>query len=157
MSIAAEIRPTLRRLARTPGFTTVSVLTLALGIAGTTAAFSVVNAVLLRPLPYRDPERLVQLWHTAPGLGVEKVEQSDASYIQYRDKATRSFESIASYQNSSATLTGDQEPERIESAAVTASFFPTLGVRPRLGRTFTEDEDRPGGAAVVLLGDALWR
>src|ERR1044072_5619073 len=66
MSLVAEMRPTLRRLARTPGFTTVSILTLALGIAGTTAAFSVINAVLLRPLPYHEPERLVQLWHTAP-------------------------------------------------------------------------------------------
>ena len=79
MSLVAEIRPTLRRLARTPGFTTVSVLTLALGIAGTTAAFSVINAVLLRPLPYRDPERLVQLWHAAPGVGMAQVELASAA------------------------------------------------------------------------------
>jgi len=157
MSLFAEIRPALRRLARTPGFTAVSVLTLGLGIAGTTAAFSVINAVLLRPLPYRDPERLVQLWHTAPGLGVMQVEQSDASYIQYHDKATRSFESVASYQSSAASLTGGQEPERVASANVTASFLPTLGVRPAVGRNFTEEEDRPGGAAVAILSDALWR
>ena len=157
MSLFAEIRPALRRLARTPGFTAVSVLTLGLGIAGTTAAFSVINGVLLRPLPYRDPERLVQLWHTAPGLGVLKVEQSDASYIQYHDKATRSFESVASYQSSAANLTGGQEPERVASANVTASFLPTLGVRPAVGRNFIEEEDRPGGAAVAILSDALWR
>jgi len=108
MAFLSAIRPTLRRLARTPGFTTVSVLTLGLGIAGTTAAFSVVNAVLLRPLPYREPDRLVQLWHTAPGLGVDQVEQSDASYVQYQDKAKRSFESVASYRVSSENLTGGQ-------------------------------------------------
>ena len=157
MPIVSEIRPTLRRLARTPGFTTISVLTLALGIAGTTAAFSVVNAVLLRPLPYRDPERLVQLWHTAPGLGVLHVEQSDASYIQYLDKATRSFESMASYRNEASSLTGGQDPERVPSAIVTASLLPTLGVRPTIGRNFSEEEDRPGGASVVLLSDALWQ
>ncbi len=157
MSLVAEIRPTLRRLARTPGFTTVSVLTLALGIAGTTAAFSVINAVLLRPLPYRDPERLVQLWHAAPGIGMAQVEQSDASYIQYHDKATRSFESTASYQNDAASLTGSQDPERVSSAKVTASFLPTLGVRPAVGRNFKEEEDRPGGPAVAILSDALWR
>ena len=153
----AQIRPTLRRLDRTPGFTVVSVLTLGLGIAGTTAAFSVVNAVLLRPLPYRDPDRLVQLWHTAPGVNIAKVEQSDASYIQYHDKATRSFESVASYQSSAASLTGGQEPERVPSANVTASFLPTLGVRPAIGRNFTDDEDRPGGPQVAILSDALWR
>jgi len=147
----------MRRLARTPGFTTVSVLTLALGIAGTTAAFSVINAVLLRPLPYRDPERLVQLWHAAPGVGMAQVEQSDASYIQYHDKATRSFESTASYQNAAASLTGSQDPERVSSANVTASFLPTLGVRPAVGRNFKEEEDRPGGPAVAILSDALWR
>jgi predicted permease len=155
--LLAEIRPSLRRLARTPGFTAVSILTLGLGIAGTTAAFSVINAVLLRPLPYRDPERLVQLWHTAPGLGVMQVEQSDASYIQYHDKATRSFESVASYQSSAASLTGGQEPERVAAANVTASFLPTLGIRPAVGRNFTEEEDRPGAASVAILSDALWR
>ena len=153
----AQIRPTLRRLARTPGFTIVSILTLGLGIAGTTAAFSVVNAVLLRPLPYRNPDRLVQLWHTAPGVNIDRVEQSDASYIQYHDKATKSFESVASYQSSAASLTGGQEPERVPSANVTASFLPTLGVRPAIGRNFTDDEDRPGGPQVAILSDALWR
>jgi putative ABC transport system permease protein len=153
----SQIRPTLRRLARAPGFTTISILTLGLGIAGTTAAFSVVNAVLLRPLPYREPERLVQLWHTAPGLGVLEVEQSDASYIQYHDKATRSFQSVACYHYESVNLTGGQEPERIASAAVTATFLPTLGVVPSLGRNFTEDEDRPGGPSAVILSHALWQ
>jgi len=157
MSLTAQIRPTLRRLARAPGFTTISILTLGLGIAGTTAAFSVVNAVLLRPLPYREPERLVQLWHAAPGLGMAQFEQSDASYIQYQDKATRSFQSLASYRTESANLTGGQDPERVASAQVTASFLPTLGVVPALGRNFTDGEDRPGGAAVVILSNALWQ
>src|SRR5574338_644844 len=157
MSAFARLRPVLRRLGRTPGFTAVSIITLGLGIGGTTAAFSVVNAVLLRPLPYHDPERLVQLWHTAPGIGIPQVEQSDASYIQYHDKATRSFQSVASYQSSSASLTGGQEPERVAAANVTASFFPTLGISATLGRVFNEDEDRRGAPRVVVLSDALWR
>ena len=157
MSALAAIRPTLRRLSRAPGFTTVSILTLALGIAGTTAAFSVVNAVLIRPLPYADPERLVQLWHSAEGIGMPKVEQSDASYWQYATKVTRSFESVASYRNMSATLTGGQDPERVQAAQLTASLIPTLGVRPMLGRNFTAEEDRVGGAAVVLISHSLWQ
>jgi putative ABC transport system permease protein len=157
MPLLATLRPTLRRLARSPGFTSVSILTLGLGIAGTTAAFSVVNAVLLRPLPYREPDRLVQLWHSAEGLGMPQVEQSDASYIQYRDKATRSFESVASYRFSSANLTGAQDPERVNTLEITASLIPTLGVAPMLGRAFSEDEDRPGGAPVVMLSHALWQ
>jgi putative ABC transport system permease protein len=155
--MSAQIRTTLRRLARTPGFTIVSILTLGLGIAGTTAAFSVVNAVLLRPLPYRNPDRLVQLWHTAPGINMTRIEQSDASYIQYHDKTPKSFESVASYQMVAASLTGGQEPERVPSANVTETFLPTLGVRPAIGRNFTDDEDRPGGPPVAILSDALWR
>ena len=157
MSLLASIRPTARRLARTPGFTIVSVLTLGLGIAGTTTAFSVINAVLLRPLPYHDPERLVQLWHTAPGLGITQVEQSDASYTLYREQATRSFASIASFRSTSANLTGGQEPERVSVSEITASLLPTLGVQPLLGRNFTAEEDRPGGAAAVMLSHALWQ
>jgi predicted permease len=157
MSIRSEIRPALRRLIRSPGFTAVCVITLGLGIAGTTAAFSVVNGVLLRPLPYQDPERLVQLWHYAAGLGVPQVEQSDASYVQYADNAKRSFESIASYREASVNITGGQEPERVMSSEVTASFLPTLGVRPLLGRNFNAQEDRPDGPMVAILSNALWK
>ena len=157
MPVLASIRPTLRRLARTPAFTAVSVLTLGLGIAGTTAAFSVVNAVLLRPLPFPDADRLVQLWHTAEGLGLDQFEQSDASYWQYRTKVTRSFQSIGSYRSSSATLTGGQDPERVLSAQLTASMLPTLGMHPAIGRNFTEEEDRPGGPNVVILAHSLWQ
>jgi predicted permease len=155
--LRSEVRPTLRRLARTPGFTVISILTLGLGIGGTTAAFSVVNAVLFRPLPYREPDRLVQLWHAAPGLGMQQIEQSDASYVQYHDKATKSFSSVASYQYSTANLTGGQEPERVTSSNITASLIPTLGVQPMMGRLFTEQEERPGGPSVVMLSQALWQ
>ena len=157
MSLATVLRPTVRRLARTPGFTAISVITLGLGIAGTTTAFSVVNAILLRPLPYHEPDRLVQLWHTAPGLDLPQFEQSDASYIQYLDKSTRSFASLASYRFSSANLTGGQDPERVTASDITASLVPTLGAAPLLGRTFTAEEDRPGAAPVVILSHALWQ
>ena len=116
MTLLASLRPTIRRLARTPAFTVVCVVTLGLGIAGTTTAFSVVNAVLLRPLPYHEPERLVQLWHTAPGLGIERVEHSDASYTLYQERATRSFASVASYRFTSSNLTGGQDPERVTTS-----------------------------------------
>jgi putative ABC transport system permease protein len=157
MPLLASLRPTIRRLTRTPGFTVVSVVTLALGIAGTTTAFSVINAVLLRPLPYHEPERLVQLWHAAPGLGIPQVEQSDASYTLYRERATRSFVSLASYRTTSANLTGGQEPERVVAAEITSSLGPTLGVAPMLGRNFSAEEDRPGASPVVLLSHALWQ
>ena len=123
----------------------------------TTAAFSVVNAVLFRPLPYREPERLVQLWHSAPGLGMQQIEQSDASYVQYHDKTTRSFSSVASYQYATANLTGGQEPERVTSSFITASLIPTLGVQPMMGRLFTDEEERPGSPRVVMLSQSLWQ
>jgi len=157
MSLFSTLRPTVRRLARTPGFTIVSILTLALGIAGTTTAFSVINAVLLRALPYPESERLVQLWHAAPGLGMPQIEHSDATYTLYHEKATRSFESLASYRFSSSNLTGGQDPERVSAAEITATLIPTLRVVPTLGRNFTAEEDRPGGAPVVILSHALWQ
>src|SRR5205085_168817 len=95
-SFGTELRHAIRRLRKSPGFTTISILTLALGIGGTTAVFSVVNAVLLRPLPYPDAEQLVQGWHAAPGLGMPQLEQSSGTYLQYR-KTTRSFSEIGGF------------------------------------------------------------
>jgi len=155
-AILRQIRHAIRRLAKTPGFAAIAVLTLALGIGGTTAVFSIVDAVLLRPLPYRDPGRLVGMWHTAQGLGIGQIEQSEGTYLQYQ-KATRSFESIGGYRTRGVSLTGTGEPEQVQAVDATASLFPTLGVSPALGRTFVDAEDQPHGPHVAVISDALWR
>jgi predicted permease len=146
----------LRTLARTPAFTLLSILTLAIGIAATTAIFSVVNGVLLRPLPYPQPERLVNVSHEAPGLHLDSMGMSDALYFHYLEHA-RALEGLALVDDRSASLTGSGEPERLAAVAATASLFSVLRASPAFGRAFTEDEERPGATPVVILSDELWR
>ena len=162
-NVLQDARYALRALRRTPGFTVVAVLTLALGIGATTTIFSVVNAVVLRPLPFQDPGRLVRVWDTNPHGG--DFSTSDATYLDLRER-NRSFVEMAAFSDTRRSLvltglcardSGDCEPERLQSAAVTASIFPLLGAAPSLGRTFTTMEDRPSGdSRVVLLGYDLW-
>jgi putative ABC transport system permease protein len=142
-----------RKLKNNPGFALISVLTLALGIGANSAMFSIVNAVLLRPLPYRDPQNLVTLsehWPQFPKLTL--------SYLNYRDwrDQSRSFEGMGAVRNSVVTMTGFAEAERIPSQNVTANLFDLLGVRPELGRTFSAVEDEPGAPAVALISHSLW-
>jgi predicted permease len=140
-----DARYGLRMLRRNPGFTIVAVLTLALGIGATTAIFSVVNAVLLRPLPYRDPDRLV-LVPNAYGQ----------DFLRWRDQA-KTFESMAAFYFGTEDFTGSGEPERLAVAWVSTELFGTLGVAPALGRAFMPEEDREGVAPVVVLSDSFWR
>jgi putative ABC transport system permease protein len=140
-----DVRYGLTMLRRNPWFTFVAVLTLALGIGANTAIFSVVNAVLLRPLPYRDPDRLVLV-----------PSASGRDFLIWRDQA-KAFESMAAFGFTAADFTGSGEPERLAVATVSAELFATLGVAPALGRAFTTEEDRVGGAPVVVLSDSLWR
>ncbi|MDQ3699177.1 MAG: ABC transporter permease [Gemmatimonadota bacterium] len=151
-----ELQQVTRVLARAPGFSTVSILTLALGIGATTAIFTVVNGVLLRPLPYSEPEGLVGLWHTAPGIGMPQVEQSEGTYFLYKGEG-RAFEDIGAYDEDAVNLTGGDEPERVASVSVTASVLPILGIRPLRGRWIAEAEDQPGAPPVALVGESLWR
>ncbi|HXM11844.1 MAG TPA: ABC transporter permease [Terriglobales bacterium] len=142
-----------RKLKNNPGFALISVLTLALGIGANSAMFSIVNAVLLRPLPYRDPQNLVTLsehWPQFPKLTL--------SYLNYRDwrDQSHSFEGMGAVRNSVVTMTGFAEAERIPSQNVTANLFDLLGVRPELGRTFSAAEDKPGAPAVALISQSLW-
>jgi putative ABC transport system permease protein len=142
-----------RKLKNNPGFALISVLTLALGIGANSAMFSIVNAVLLRPLPYRDPQNLVTLsehWPQFPKLTL--------SYLNYRDwrDQSHSFEGMGAVRNSVVTMTGFAEAERIPSQNVTANLFDLLGVRPELGRTFSAVEDEPGAPAVALISHSLW-
>jgi putative ABC transport system permease protein len=153
-------RYALRRLGSAPGFTAAVLAMLALGIGATTAVFSVVYGVLLRPLPFAEPERLVGLSHTIAISGVSKVDQSDGTYLLYQRHA-KAFESVGAYQTRDVNLGGiggrDLEAERVTAAGITASLLPTLRAAPALGRAFRPDDDRPGAPPVVLLSHALWR
>ena len=155
-SFAHDLRYTLRKLARAPLFTTVAVLTLAVGIGSNAAIFSVVNGVLLKPLPFEDPETLVGIWHTAPGLGFPEVNQSPALHFTYAAES-RTFETVGMWDNGSASVTGLDEPEQVEIMQVTHQTLPMLGIRPVLGRTFTPEEDSPAGPQTALLGHGYWQ
>jgi len=151
-----DVHYAARQLRRSPGFTLVAALTLAIGIGAATTIFSVANAALLRPLPFADPDRLVRVWETTPGG--EPFSAADANYVDFRER-NRSFAEMAALREVAGplTLTGNGEPRQLQSVAATATLFPLLGVRPALGRTFSADEDRPGGdRRVVVLGHALW-
>src|SRR5215471_7649150 len=135
-----DIRFGFRMMLKSPGFAAVAIIALALGIGANTAIFSVVDAVLLRSLPYKDSDRLVMIWHTYPKLNLAQASVSPPSYIEYRDM-TSSFEQVATATNCDATPTGAGEPERLQGARVSANFFTTLGVEPDRGRGFLAEED----------------
>ncbi len=149
-----DLRYGFRQLRRNPGFTVVAVLTLALGIGANTAIFSVVNGVLLSPLPYPHPDRLVALYSRTA-----QFSNSSISYPNFLDWArdNHSFSAMAAYREDNFTLTGAGEPERVSAEFVSASFFPLLGVEPALGRSFTRQEDQLGAAPVVILSGGFWK
>src|SRR5215471_12494748 len=153
--IGQDIRYALRMLAKNPAFTAIAVVALALGIGANTAIFSVVNAVLLRPLPFKHPEQLVMLWENAAHLGFPKDTPSPANFLDWQRQA-QSFSGMAAMAERSFNLTGVGEPERLEGRRVSANLFDLLGVPALLGRTFVTDDDRPG-THVVLLSHALWQ
>jgi predicted permease len=142
-------------LLKNPGFTIVAITALSLGTGANTAIFSVVNSILLRPLNYKDADRLVQLNHNYPKLDL-KASVSAIGYTHYRDN-NKSFESIGAGTGWSVNLTGTGEPERLTGMAVTHTFFPTLGIEAAQGRVFTPDEDKPGHNRVVVLSHGLWQ
>jgi putative ABC transport system permease protein len=145
-----------RMLRTNPGFTLIAVITLSLGIGANTAIFSVVNAVLLRPLQYSDPDRLLRIWQTFPQLGSNQVTVSAPEFFDYKDQ-NRVFEKIAAFRFQGFTLTGGSEPELIFGNRVSADLFPMLGVAPALGRTFLPEEDQIGGPRAVILSHSLWQ
>jgi len=146
----------LRSLQRSPGFVAVAVLSLALGIGANTAIFSVVDAVLLRPLPYADPEKLVMVWEEASFAGFPRNTPAPANYADWKAQ-NRVFQDVAATEGRTFNITGDGEPERIAARGVTANFFSLLGVSPILGRTFLPEEDEPGAGRVVVLSHTLWQ
>jgi len=154
--MSGTLRFALRRLRRTPGFTTAAALCLALGIGANTAIFSVVNAVLLRPLPFAEPERLVGVWEANASRNSPRNTVSPANYLDWRSQNTV-FEDIAAVYSTTGSLTGTGEPEEIAVQGATAGLFPVLGLRPVLGRVFTASEDIPDGPRVAVLSHELWR
>jgi predicted permease len=146
----------VRMLMKNPGFTIVAVIALALGIGANSAIFSVVNTVLLRPLPYKDPDRLVMVWEDATKQGFPRDTPAPANYIDWRDQ-NQVFEGMAAIADMSFNLTGVGEPERIEGRRVSANLFTLLGVEPQLGRAFLPEEDQPGANRVVIMSHGLWQ
>lgn len=155
-SVWRDIRFGARMLIRKPGFTIVAVLTLALGIAATTATFTVVDAVLLRKLPVMDPDRVVVVHNQLPRINLPRSAVSAPHYLDYSQQ-TDAFESTAAFITRNFNLSGVGVPERLQAGRVTATFFPTLGINPAAGRFFTPEEDRLGNERVVVLSTALWK
>jgi putative ABC transport system permease protein len=150
-----DVRVAWRAVARRPGFTSLVVLTLALGIGVNSAVFALVDAVLLRPLPYRDPSRLAFVWQTLPEHNVFDLEATPFDYDAWHQ--VRGFSQIGLVATEAFTLTGNDNPERVRGSRVTASLMPLLGIAPQIGRAFTPDEDVSGAAPVVILSDGLWQ
>ncbi|HTS87664.1 MAG TPA: ABC transporter permease [Gemmatimonadales bacterium] len=155
MTLLQDIRYALRALRKSPGYTLVAVATLGLGIGATTAIFTVVNGVLLRPLPYHDPDRLTMIWEAKQGGTTRFNVVNPGNYFDWKTRAT-SFADMAAFTWSGLTLTGDN-PEHVQGRMVTPNFFRVLGVSPVLGRTFTDEEAAAGGNRLVLLSDRLWK
>ena len=158
MSIWNDLRYSARMLLREPGFATVAILTVALGVGANTAIFSIVNGVLLRPLLYADPDRLVALREVVPAMAqtYPTLPVSARHFTEWRQRAT-AFERLSAVQTGAATLTGAGEPEQLDIARVSADLFDTLGVKPVLGRAFAAGEDQAGRDAVAVISDSLWR
>jgi predicted permease len=158
-SFAQNLKFALRQLVKSPGFTSIAVLILALGIGANTAIFSVVHAVLLEPLPFRDPDRLVQIWHVPPQSsfpGMTRFAVSAANFLDWQ-KQNDLFEQMSLYTGGGFDLMGTGKPESIRAGVVSSGFFSVLGVQPILGRVFTAEEDQPGKNHEVVLTWKLWQ
>ncbi len=151
-----QLRQTLRSLARTPLFTVVATLTLAIGIGAATAVWSVVHGVLIKPLPFAEPDRLVGVWHKAPGLGFDRLNQAPSLYFTYREE-NRAFAESGMWDNTQVSVTGLEQPEQLRAIQVTDGVMPLLRVTPLHGRLFSKQDDSPGSAETVILSHAYWQ
>ena len=158
MSLLRNVRYGLRSLVKARSFTLFAVVTLALGIGATTAIFSVAHTVLLRPLPFGDPERIVMVWENNPRLklGVDRLPASPADFLDWREQ-NKVFDQMAAFTTFSFSLTGQDLPEKVDGVLASASFFQALGVEAAKGRTFLPGEDKPGAENVVVISDNLWK
>jgi putative ABC transport system permease protein len=155
-TLIQDLRYAIRMLLKKPSFTAIVVLALAIGIGANTAIFSVVNAILLRQLPYKQPDRLSMIWMDNPKLGVDQDWHSYPNYVDYKEQ-NQVFEDMAAFNNRSFNLTGAGDPVRVVGVWTSASLFSVLGVEPTLGRAFTEEEEEPGKDLVVILSNGLWQ
>src|SRR5262245_447482 len=155
MDWLSDVRYGFRLFRKSPLFTLIAVGTLALGIGANAAIFSVVDAVVIRALPFADPDRVVMVWEDASFAGFPRNTPAPGNFNEWR-RLNRSFEDMAAARGATASLTGDGEPEQVRGRAVTSNFFRVLGVAPQRGRTFTEDEDRAGAQGVVIT-HRLWQ
>jgi predicted permease len=151
-----QLRQIVRRLWRAPVFTVITLITLAAGVGANIAVFSVVEGVLLKPLPYQHPESLVGVWHTAPGLNIDEVNMAPSNYFIYREQ-NRVFEDIGIYQGDSVSVTGEGNPEQVPALDVTDGVLPILGLTPVLGRWFNRVDDSPSGPDTVMLSYDYWQ
>jgi predicted permease len=155
-SFKNQLRQVLRRLGRAPMFTVITLITLAAGVGANTVVFSVLEGVLLKPLPYPHSEELVGVWHTAPGINIPELNMSPSNYFIYREQG-RSFEDVGMYQGDSVSVTGVGEPEQIPALDVSDGTLAVLGVQPALGRLFRHEDDVPGAPETAILSNAYWR
>jgi predicted permease len=155
-SLKNQLRQILRRLWRAPFFTAITLITLAAGVGANIAVFSVVEGVLLKPLPYPHPESLVGVWHIAPGLNLDEVNMAPSNYFIYREQ-NRVFQDVGIYQGDSVSVTGQGNPERVQALDVTDGVLPILGLTPELGRWFNHADDSPGGPDTVMLSYDYWQ
>ncbi|HVG18824.1 MAG TPA: ABC transporter permease, partial [Blastocatellia bacterium] len=151
-----DIRYAVRMLLKKPAFTAIVVLALAIGIGANTAIFSVVNAILLRPLPYKNPDRISMVWLDNKRMGVDQDWHSYPNFMDYKEQS-QTFDDMAAFNDRSFNLTGAGEPVRITGVWATASLFSVLGIEPALGRAFTVEEEEPGKNLVVVLSNGLWQ
>ena len=151
-----DVRYGLRMLSKNPGFTVVAVLTLALGIGANTAMFSVVNTVLLRPLPYKDPARLVGIWAGIPSMNISGAFVEYNTFAEYWRAGSHSFQSMVAYSPEWVNMTSDGEPERLFTYRVNAGFLGMIGATPEAGREFLAEEDQPGAPRVAMVSHRLW-
>ena len=155
-NLLSDTRYAIRNLLRRPAFTLIAVVTLALGIGANTAIFSAVNALLLKPLPFPELDRVVAIWDKMPSRGVLHNEVTVANYLDLKNQ-NQTFEQLALYRWWSPNLTGVEPPERLQGFQVTANLFDALGMKPIMGRNFTEEENQPGKDAVVIITHSLWQ
>ena len=151
-----DLKFAFRQLVKNPGFTAVAVLTLALGIGANTAIFSVVDAVLLRPLPFPDPERLVMVWNQLPGQGLRQLPLSVPEFLDYQ-RGQQVFTGLAVFRQTDEDFAGPGDLVHVSVAMVSEQYFATLGIRPQLGRGFTREEYEPGHGPVMVLDSGFWQ
>ena len=155
-SFRSQLKQVLHRLRRVPVFTAVTLITLAVGVGANTAIFSVIEGVLLKPLPYPHPDELVGVWHKAPGLNVDELPAAPSNYFIYREQ-NHTLQDIGLYTSDSVSVTGVGEPEQVQALRVTDGTLPLLGIQPQLGRWFTRQDDSPGSPDTVMLTYGYWR